>query len=98
MSALIVGQFALIVAGFLWADRLDGRIRTGARRGELMSSRPEFPNDIRDVPPDIARVAVFVVAINPTPSIDGRPDADKAMSGCEGGSCLIPAREGDANG
>jgi hypothetical protein len=63
-----------------------------------MSSRPEFPNDIRDVPPDIARVAVLVVAVNPRPSIDGRPDAGKAVSGCEGGSCLISAREGDANG
>jgi hypothetical protein len=63
-----------------------------------MNSRPEFPNDIRGVPPDIARVAVFVVAINPGPSIDDRPDADKAVSGCEGGSCLISVREGDANG
>jgi hypothetical protein len=63
-----------------------------------MTDRPEFPNDVRDLPRDIARIAVFVIAVGRGPDADHRPDADKVVSGCEGGSCLIPAREGIANG
>lgn len=41
---------------------------------------------------------VFVIAVDRGPEVDGRIVADKVVARCEGGSCLISARETVANG
>jgi hypothetical protein len=64
----------------------------------MSDGRPHYPNDTRDLAPALARIAVFIVANGPGPEPDKRPDADKLVSGCEGGSYLIPAREGHSHG
>jgi hypothetical protein len=58
-----------------------------------MTARPEFQNDICDLPPALLRIAVFIVAICPGPGADRRSDSDKSVLGCEGASYLIPTRE-----
>jgi hypothetical protein len=61
------------------------------------AERLEFPNERRDLSPELARVAVFIIAIGPGPEADRRPDADKVVAGCESVACLIQTREA-ANG
>lgn len=63
-----------------------------------MTARPEFQNDIRDLPPALVRIAVFIVAIGPGLEANRRSDADKSVSGSEGASCLIPTREDRSHG
>jgi hypothetical protein len=63
-----------------------------------MTALPEFQNDIRDLPPTLLRIAVFIVAIGPGPGADRRSDPDKVVSGCESAPCLIPTREVHARG
>jgi hypothetical protein len=55
--------------------------------------RPHFPNHVRDLAPELARLAVFCVAIEHGPE-DRRPAEDKTMSGCESQRCAIPASDG----
>jgi hypothetical protein len=57
------------------------------------AGRPQFPNERRDLSPELARIAVFIIAISPGPEADRRPEADKIVAGCESGACLIQARE-----
>jgi hypothetical protein len=57
-----------------------------------MRARPEYPNDIRDLPPALAGVAGFVIVIGHEP-IDGREARDKVVARCEGGLCVLPSRE-----
>jgi hypothetical protein len=57
------------------------------------ADRPEFPNERRDLLPELARVAVFIIAIGPGPEADRRREADKTVAGCEGGSCSIDERK-----
>jgi hypothetical protein len=55
-----------------------------------MANVPVYSNDVRD----LARVAAF--GIPPAAElIDGREPEEKAVGGSEGGSCLLPSREGD---
>jgi hypothetical protein len=63
-----------------------------------MTALPEFQNDIRDLPPGLLRIPVFIVAIGPVPGADHSSDSDKVASGCESASCLIPTREFHARG
>jgi hypothetical protein len=51
--------------------------------------RPYFPNSFRDLTPELARVAVFIVAIGRGPEIDYRKAEEKTVAGCEGGACAI---------
>ena len=46
----------------------------------------------RDVPPDIARNATFIVVIGPGEGdlCDRREHDEKTVAGCEGGSCALP--------
>jgi hypothetical protein len=60
-----------------------------------MTFRPLFPNHARDLAPELACVAVFIIAIGPGPDADSRSDADKSVPGCEGSHCILPAREGE---
>ena len=57
---------------------------------------PVFPNSDRNLPPEIARVATFIVPIALT-VFDGREPSEAAVAGCEGAACLIPTREGKSN-
>jgi hypothetical protein len=54
----------------------------------MPDDRLEFPNERRDLSPELARIAVFTIAIGPGPEADCRPEADKTVGGCEGGACL----------
>jgi hypothetical protein len=58
-----------------------------------MIERPIFPNELRDLSPELTRIAVFVIVIGRRPE-DRRPDADKSGPCCEGSRCVLPAREG----
>jgi hypothetical protein len=58
----------------------------------MADDRLEFPNERRDLLPEQARVAVFIIAIGRGPEMDGRSDADKSVAGCEGGAYLIQTR------
>jgi hypothetical protein len=55
--------------------------------------RPHFPNHVRDLAPELARLAVFYVAIGRGPE-DHRPAEDKTVSGCESQRCAIRASGG----
>jgi hypothetical protein len=57
------------------------------------ADRPQFPNERRDLSPELARIAVFIVAIGSGPEADRRPDADKTVGSCESGACVIRTRE-----
>jgi hypothetical protein len=61
-------------------------------RAFMADDRLEFPNERRDLSPELARIAVFTFAIGPGPEADCRSDADKSVAGCESGACLIEAR------
>lgn len=47
-----------------------------------------FSNCVRDLPPDIARAASFVV-VTKTSFEHEREQENKGVAGCEGGSCVI---------
>jgi hypothetical protein len=52
-------------------------------------SRPVFSNYIRDLPPGVARRAIFTVAIGPGDD-DKRTHEAASVGGCEGGGvCAI---------
>jgi hypothetical protein len=58
----------------------------------MSGDRPTFPNHVRDLAPEVARIAVFVIAIGPAPK-DGREAHETTVAGCEGDRCKIPSRE-----
>jgi hypothetical protein len=60
--------------------------------GDLPDFRPHFPNYVRDLVPELARIAVFVVAIGRGPEVDGRKPEVTVVGGCEGDRCAIGAR------
>jgi hypothetical protein len=63
----------------------------------MIEFRPVFPNERRDLPPEIARIAIFEIPL----AFDVRDDreaSDKTVGGCEGSSCTIPTREAEPNG
>jgi hypothetical protein len=50
-------------------------------------------NYVRDVPPDIAREATFIIDIGPGGFIrDDRAHHEKTVAGCESGSCALQQR------
>jgi hypothetical protein len=49
--------------------------------------RPIYSNYDRDLSPEIARIAVFIIQIGPLE--DSRPEHEKSVSGCESGACLL---------
>jgi hypothetical protein len=71
--------------------RRQGVGRCGDGERPMCDTRPSYPNDIRDLPPALARVAIFTVAVGPEE--DRRSDADNIIAGCEGGSCILTTRE-----
>jgi hypothetical protein len=58
----------------------------------FFDGRPVFPAHIRNLPTEIARIAVFNIAIGPGPDQDKRPEHAKTVAGCEGGSCTVGAK------
>ena len=58
----------------------------------MSGERPVFSNYERDLPPEIARMATFVIplAFNVR---DGREANEKTVGGCESNRCAMPARE-----
>jgi hypothetical protein len=61
----------------------------------MSGDRPIFPNHVRDLAPEVARIAVFVVAIGPAPK-DGREAHETTVAGCEGAACVIPTKQPNA--
>jgi hypothetical protein len=57
-----------------------------------MSERPVYSNYERDLPFNLARIAVFVIPLA-REIIDGREPEEKAVGGGEGGACIVPTRE-----
>jgi hypothetical protein len=56
--------------------------------------RPVFTIYERDIPAEMARIAVFVVDIGL--NVEDDPlEADKHVGGCEGGGCLVRASPDD---
>ena len=60
----------------------------------MSDDRPEYSNYERDLPPEIARAATFVIplALNVR---DGREANEKTVGGCEGDGCAIRADGAD---
>lgn len=63
--------------------------RRSERRGVAMTGlRPQFPNHVRDLSPELARIAVFATR----PSLGLRPIGtthEKSVASCEGAACSI---------
>jgi hypothetical protein len=59
-----------------------------------MAERPQFSNYEHDIPPALARLAIFIVPFAHE-MIDGREASEKIVAGCEESSCALPMREGD---
>jgi hypothetical protein len=57
-----------------------------------MANRLVCSNYERDLPPNLARIAVFLIPLA-LEIIDGRKPEEKAVAGCEGGACNLPTRE-----
>jgi hypothetical protein len=57
----------------------------------MNGDRPTFPNHVRDLAPEVARIAVFVIAIGPAPK-DVREAHEATVAGCEGAACVIPTK------
>jgi hypothetical protein len=57
--------------------------------------RPHFPNHVRDLAPELVRIAVFVITIGPAEN--EREASEKTVAGCEGSRRVIPTREDAAN-
>lgn len=55
-----------------------------------LDARPVFSNHVRDLAPEIARIAVFVIAIRLGPE-DHRPHHETLIAGCEGAGCALPS-------
>lgn len=53
----------------------------------MIAARPEFPNHIRDLPPELGRVAVFIVAMGAAEGT--RKASEKTVASCEGDLCAI---------
>jgi hypothetical protein len=49
--------------------------------------RPHFPNEVRDLAPELARIAAFVIAIGPAE--DRREAHETTIAGCEGAACVM---------
>ena len=62
--------------------------------GHTDDGRLLFPTDVRDLPPNVARAAVFVIALGGRIT-DGREAHETTIAGCEGGSCAIRAERGE---
>ena len=58
----------------------------------FFDGRPVFPAHIRNLSPEIARIAVFDVAIRPGPE-DRRLAEAKIVAGCESSRCEFPSRK-----
>jgi hypothetical protein len=58
----------------------------------MSGDRPTFPNHVRDLAPELARIAVFVIAIGPAPE-DKREPHEATVAGCEGDRCAIPSAD-----
>jgi hypothetical protein len=58
----------------------------------LEAFRPIYPNHIRDLAPELARIAVFVIAIGPGPEDRRSPEA-KTVAGCESARWELASRE-----
>jgi hypothetical protein len=56
-----------------------------------LGARPHFPNHVRDLSPELARAAVFVIAIGPGPE-DRRPHHETIVAGCDGTKCSLADR------
>jgi hypothetical protein len=54
--------------------------------------RPVYPASLRELPPEIARVAVFTIAIGKGPE-DNRPHHETTVGGCESSHCELPSRD-----
>jgi hypothetical protein len=59
--------------------------------------RPVFPAHMRDLSSSIIRAASFWSALG-WRITDGRASHETTVAGCESAACLIPSREGVANG
>jgi hypothetical protein len=57
-----------------------------------MANRLVYSNYERELPPKLARIAVFVIPLA-LEIIGGRKPEEKAVAGCEGGACNLPMRE-----
>lgn len=53
-----------------------------------LDARPRYPNHVRDLAPELARIAVFIIAIGPGPE-DHRPHHETLVAGCEGAHCAL---------
>jgi hypothetical protein len=62
--------------------------------GETDDGRMLFPADIRDLPADVMRSFVFVIALVGWIT-DGREAHETTVARCEGGSCAIRAESGE---
>jgi hypothetical protein len=56
--------------------------------------RPHFPNHVRDLVPELARIAVFVIPIG-SGGKDGREAHEKTVASCESATCAIPGSSSD---
>lgn len=54
------------------------------------NKRPIFRNDVRDLQPDIARIAVFIVPLD-FGIRDRREPSEQTVASCEGDRCSIKA-------
>jgi hypothetical protein len=59
--------------------------------------RPVFPAHMRDLSSSIIRAASFSIALGGRIT-DGRAPHETTVAGCESAACVIPSREGVANG
>lgn len=78
------------------SSRADNRTIAALATIALENERLAFDNDRRDLPPEIARVATFIVPIA-LAVFDGREPHETVVAGCEGSKCAIPTREGADN-
>jgi hypothetical protein len=58
----------------------------------MVDERPTLSAYDRDIPAEIARVAVFAIHIGLNVE-DARLETDKHVAGCESGACLIHSSE-----
>jgi hypothetical protein len=54
-----------------------------------LDAGPRYPNHVRDLAPELARIAVFIIAIGPGPE-DHRLHHETLVAGCEGAKCALP--------
>lgn len=57
--------------------------------------RPIFSNYVRELAPELARIAVFTITIGRGPVEDRREAHEQSVSGCESSRCVIRADSGE---